>query len=151
MQPPQNTAMGGSRAPPPQLQLANAQQSAAILPGQLSPVQQVAQMQRGTPPRPPNLNSPTGTHFAVPTGPAINLQMMLQYVQQQNPQLSVQDATKIAVDQFSRFTAQGNHALMQQHLQQMVSMSSPKQTNQQIPRRSPSQGATMPHQQGRIP
>jgi len=149
MQPPQNNAMAGIRAPAPQLQLGNTQQSAAVPPGQPSPAQQQQQQLRGTPPRPPNLNSPTTTHFAVPANPTLPLQAMLAYVQQQNPQLTLQEATKVAMEQLSRLGG-ANHGLLPQHLAAVANMSSPKQANQPIPRRSPSQGATTPHQQGRM-
>ena len=150
MQPPQNNAMAGIRGPAPQLQLANAQQSAAVPPGQPSPAQQQQQQQlRGTPPRPPNLNSPTTTHFAVPTNPPLPLQTMLAYVQQQNPQMTLQEATKLAMESLSRLGG-ANHGLLPQHLAAVPNMSSPNQVNQQIPRRSPSQGTTTPHQQGRM-
>jgi hypothetical protein len=138
MQPPQNTPL---RAPAPQLQLANTQ---VAPPGQPSPAL------RGTPPRQPNLNSPTAAHFTVPANPQLNLQAMLAFVQAQNPGMSLQDATKVAMDNFQRLSG-GNHGLLQQHLQAVAgSLSSPKQANMQVPRRSPSQGATTPHQQQRM-
>ena len=136
MQPPQNgTAQGIRQATPgQQLQLPQQQQTATGL--------------RATPPRPSNL-SPTAQHFPV-TNPSINLQSVLAFVQQNNPQLSLQDATKIALEQLARFQ-QGANNLLQPHLQSQLAKSSPTQQNQQI-RQSPSQNATTPHaQQQRMP
>jgi hypothetical protein len=123
MQPPQNSTLAQGLRPgaPQQLQLP----------------QQPGQGLRVTPPRPANL-SPTGQHFTTGT-PALSLQPVLQLVQQQNPQLSLQDATKVALDHLTRLQ-------QQQHLQQLAK-SSPTQQNQQI-RRSPSQNANPPHPQG---
>jgi hypothetical protein len=119
MQPPQNGAVAqGVRQGTPQQQI------------QL-PLQ-AGQNLRATPPRPANL-SPTAQTF-----PA-NLQTMVTLVQQNNPQLSLQDAQKLAVELVTRQQASGN-GLMQQHLQQQLAKSSPTQQNQQI-RRSPSQNA----------
>jgi hypothetical protein len=118
MQPPQNGAVvQGVRQGTPQQQL------------QL-PLQ-AGQNLRATPPRPANL-SPTAQNFSV------NLQNMVSLVQQNNPQLSLQDAQKVAVE-LVRQQASGN-GLMQQHLQQHLAKSSPTQQTQQI-RRSPSQNA----------
>src|SRR5271169_5753033 len=131
MQPPQNGTAQGIRQ---------------VTPGQqLQLPQQTPQGLRVTPPRPANL-SPTAQHF--PGNPGINIQSILQLVQQTHPQLSVQDATKIALDQLARLQ-QGPNNLLQQHLQQQFPKSSPTQPNQQIGR-SPSQNVTTPHvpQQG---
>lgn len=131
MQPPQNGIAQGIRQ---------------VTPGQqLQLQQQTPQGLRVTPPRPTNL-SPTAQHF--PGNPNINLQSVLQLVQQTHPQLSSQDATKIALDQLARFQQGQNNNLLQQHLQQFPK-SSPTQPNQQIGR-SPSQNVTTPHvpQQG---
>jgi hypothetical protein len=140
MQPPQNSAVAqGIRQGTPQQQLQLPQQGAQGL--------------RATPPRPSNL-SPTGAHFtAVPNN--LNLQTVLQLVQQNNPQLSLPEATKLAVEHISRLNAlqqesmrnPGANGLMQQHLQQQLAKSSPTQANQQI-RRSPSQTTNAPHPQG---
>lgn len=136
------------------------QQNGGVAPGirqatpqqQLSLPQQPGQGLRATPPRPPNL-SPTGTHFVPAATPNINLQTILAIVQQNNPKLSIPEATKIAVDHMTRLQAEsmrnaaGANGLMQQHLQQQLAKSSPTQQNQQI-RRSPSQNANPPHPQG---
>src|SRR5579862_370825 len=116
---------------------------------QLQLPQQGAQGLRATPPRPPNL-SPTGSHFTSAPN-AINLQTVLQLIQQNNPQLSVQEATKLAVEHMSRLNSlqqesmrnSGANGLMQQHLQQQLAKSSPTQANQQI-RRWPSQSSNTP-------
>ena len=140
MQPPQSgTVAQGIRQGTPQQQLQLPQQGAQGL--------------RATPPRPSNL-SPTGAHFtAVPN--TLNLQAVLQLVQQNNPSLSVPEATKIAVEHISRINSlqqesmrnQGANGLMHQHLQQQLAKSSPTLANQQI-RRSPSQNTNTPHPQG---
>jgi hypothetical protein len=136
MQPPQGSAVAQTiRQGTPQQQLQLPQQGAQGL--------------RATPPRPPNL-SPTGSHFtSVPN--ALNLQAVLQLVQQNNPQLSLAEATKLAVEHISRLNSlqqesmrnTGANGLMQQHLQQQLAKSSPTQANQQI-RRSPSQSTNTP-------
>jgi len=141
MQPPQSSALAqGIRQGTPQQQLQLPQQGAQGL--------------RATPPRPSNL-SPTGAPFTPGSNP-LNLQTVLQLVQQNNPQLSVAEATKLAVEHISRLsnlqqesmrnTAAAN-GLMQQHLQQQLAKSSPTASNQQI-RRSPSQATNTPHSQG---
>jgi len=112
--------------------------------GQIQLNQQQAQGLRATPPRPSNL-SPTGQHFPN-ASPSISLQSVVQLLQQNNPQLSMQEATKLAIEHLSRMQ-QGANGLLQQHLQQQLAKSSPTQQNQQI-RRSPSQNPSTPHQQG---
>ena len=132
MQPPQQNGAvvpPGMRQATPQLQLP----------------QQSPQGLRVTPPRPSNL-SPTTQHFSV-TNPGINLQSVLAFVQQTNPQLSHQEATKLALEQLARFQQGAQNNLLQQHLQQQLAKSSPTLANQQI-RRSPSQNSTTPHAQG---
>jgi len=125
MQPPANgTVAQGIRQGTSQQQIQAPQQ----------PVQ--GQGLRATPPRPANL-SPTAQHFPGVGNPAINLQPVLQLVQQNNPKLSVQEATKIALEHVSRIQA-GTNPMMQQHMLQQLAKSSPTQQNQQI-RRSPSQ------------
>jgi lipopolysaccharide assembly outer membrane protein LptD (OstA) len=139
MQPPQSSALAqGIRQGTPQQQLQLPQQGAQGL--------------RATPPRPSNL-SPTGAHFTPGPNP-LNLQTVLQFVQQNNPQLSVAEATKLAVEHISRLNLQQEsmrntpaNGLMQQHLQQQLAKSSPTASNQQI-RRSPSQTTNTPHSQG---
>lgn len=118
MQPPQNgvVAQGVRQGTPQQLQLPP----------------QAGQNLRTTPPRPANV-SPTAQHFSG------SLQAMVVLVQQNNPNLSLQEAQKFAVEIVARQQASGN-GLMQQHLQQQLAKSSPTQQNQQI-RRSPSQNA----------
>ena len=124
------------------------QNGAAVPPGirqatpQLQLPQQSPQGLRVTPPRPSNL-SPTTQHFSV-SNPGINLQSVLAYVQQTNPQLSLQDATKVALEQLARFQQGAQNNL---HLQQQLVKSSPTLPNQQI-RQSPSQNSTTPHAQG---
>ena len=125
MQPPQNGAVTQGVRQIPQLQLP----------------QQSPQGLRATPPHPSNL-SPTASHF---TNPGINMQSVVQMVQQNNPQFSVQEATKVALEQLNRFQT-GTNSLLQQHLQQQFARSSPTLANQQI-RRSPSQNPTTPHPQ----
>jgi hypothetical protein len=143
MQPPQNGAVAqGIRQVTPQQQL------------QLP--QQPGQGLRATPPRPSNL-SPTAAHFAQHGTQQVSLQAVTQLVQNSNPQLSIQDATKIALDRMARLQQQqqqqnlqnaGTNGLMQQHLQQQLAKSgSPTQANQQI-RRSPSQPTNQPQGQG---
>jgi hypothetical protein len=94
---------------------------------------------RVTPPRPSNL-SPTAQHFPAVGNP--QLQAVLQLVQQTNPQLSLPEATKIAVEHMNRLQAQAQAQAsngMLQHLQQQqqqVAHSSPTQQNQQL-RQSP--------------
>src|SRR5208282_2290350 len=111
MQPPQNGTAQGIRQ---------------VTPGQqLQLPQQTPQGLRVTPPRHANL-SPTAQHF--PGNAGINIQSVLQFVQQSHPQLSAQDATKIALEQLTRYQ-QGQNNLLQQHLQQFPK-SSPTQSNQ---------------------
>jgi hypothetical protein len=127
MQPPQNGALPqGIRQTTPQQQ--------HQLPSQTG--------LRGTPPRPVALSSPTTGHFL--GGSSLTLQNVLQMIQQNNPHLSVADATKLALDHLPRFQQQQQESLrnltangtMPQHLQQMVK-ASPTQGTQQV-RRSPS-------------
>lgn len=128
MQPPQNgtVAQGIRQGTPQQLQLP----------------QQPGQGLRATPPRPSNL-SPTGAQFTLSGSPQVSLQAVTQLVQNSNPQLTVQEASKIALDRIARHQQEalrnaGTNGLMQQHLQQQLAKNSPTLANQQI-RRSPSQ------------
>ena len=133
MQPPANgTAAQGIRQGTPQQQIQLPQQTAQ------------GQALRATPPRPASL-SPTAQHFTGVGNPTINLQPVLQIVQQNNPQLSVQEATKMALEHVTRIQG-GTNPLMQQHILQQLAKSSPTQQNQQI-RRSPSQPANVQGQQ----
>jgi len=140
MQPPQNGAIQQGQA----IRQTTPQQ-------QLQLPQQVPQGLRATPPRPAGLNSPTGAHFAGVGNPPVSLPAVVQMVQQQNPQLSLAEATKFAMENIARIQAQqlansGTNGVMQQHMQQLAK-SSPTQANQQI-RRSPSQNPSTPLSQG---
>jgi len=140
MQPPPNGNVGqGIRQTTPQQQL------------QLPP--QAAQNLRATPPRPSLNNSPTTSHFTGVTGTAAaNLQPLLQIIQQNNPQLSVADATKVAIEHLGRIQQEslrgvGTNGILQHLPAKPMVKSSPTQANQQI-RRSPSQNPGTPVAQG---
>ena len=104
-------------------------------PQQLQLTAQPGQGLRATPPRPANL-SPTGQHFPAVGNSTINIQPVVQIIQQQNPQMSMQEATKAAVEHIAR--------RQHQQLQQQLAKSSPTQPNQQI-RLSPSQANNHSH------